>query len=197
MDDEQALQGVLRQRRNFLLVSGLLAAFIFLSVEFSEIQIFGVKFIPHNKDSLIWVLFAWWLYLFWRYYQYHSALHGRKLHIQKYNWYVHRMADPYVKRAAKKAYPDCLNPENAHYGDVETKSLFVSRYKGSLHFPGRNPSTAEFREAPFEMPRLWFFTAYVIALPLVIFNDHNISDYLLPYAIGAVLAVAFLLNVSA
>lgn len=194
MDEEQALQGVLRQRRNFLLVSGLLAAFIFLNVEFSEIQIFGVKFIIHNKDNLIWILFGWWLYLLWRYFQYHSALQVRTTD-QKYFWFVHKLASPYVKRAAKRAYPDCISLDNANYIEVETKSLFVSRFKGKLLFATKNPALNDYREAPFEMPRLWFFMAHVFAFPLVIFHDHSVSDYLLPYAIGGVLIILFLLKV--
>lgn len=194
MDDEQKLQGVLRQRRNFLLASSLLAAFLFLDVEFSEVQIFGVKFLMHNKSNLIWVLFGWWLYLFWRYYQYHSALYDHKS-IQKYYGTVHRFADPIVQRAARKAYPDCPHSDHARYGEVEAKSFFVARFKGKLHFPTEDPTKLDFRDAPFEMSRVWFFIAHAIALPVAIFNDHGISDYLLPYAVGFFLAAIFLLKV--
>lgn len=194
MDDDQTLQGVLRQRRNFLLVSTLFASFIFLDIEFSEVQVFGVKFLIKNKDSIIWIVFLWWLYLFWRYYQYHSALHNVSAS-KTYYGLVHRYCTPFVVRAAKKAYPQCPYPAHANYGEVEPKSIFTSRFKGKLHFPTEDPQRLDFRDAPFEMQRLWFVAAHVAAFPIAIFKDHSISDYLLPYAVGGFLAIVFFLKV--
>lgn len=193
MEEDQNQQGVFRQRRNFLLASAISAAFLFLEIEFSEIQVFGIKFLVHNKDNILWILFAWWCYMLWRYYQYHRIIRDNSIS-EHYNGVIFRIVNPIVERAAKKAYPEAPATPGANYFELARISPLRFRFKGKLYFPGKDGNHLEPKEAPFEISALWLVVAHFIAFLSTLFSNHRVSDYLLPYAIAALLLVAFLVK---
>lgn len=199
-DEEKYLEGVFRQRRNFLLASALFAAFLFLDIEFSEIQIFGVKFILHNKENLLWVVFAWWGYLFWRYFQYHREMRDKAIS-EDYNSIIFAVTQPIIERQARKAFPDFLNSHDASYYSLKPIAWNRSTFTGKFIFriPDKEPPQNEMREVTFDISRLRFIPAHLWAFLRVLFANHHVSDYLLPYAIAVVLAMVFVakVNVSA
>lgn len=189
-EEEKYPEGVFRQRRNFLLASALFSAFLFLEIEFTEVQVFGIKFILRNKENLVWVVFAWWGYLFWRYYQYHREIRENAI-TQDYNSIVYAMTKPIIERRARKVHPDFLNAHEVNYYALQPVTWQRSSFKGNLIFPSQNSGQNEMREVTFDISRLRFIPVHVWAFLRVLFANHHVSDYLLPYAIAVVLMAIF------
>lgn len=61
---------LLRQRRNLLLVCGLLIVFDFAGVSIAKVSILGTELIVGNPNVLLVVAWFLWGYFFLRYYQY-------------------------------------------------------------------------------------------------------------------------------
>lgn len=192
VDEEKYPEGVFRQRRNFLLASALLAAFLFLDIEFSEIQIFGVKLMLHNKENLLWIIFAWWSYFFWRYYQYHREIRSHAIS-DEYNSVIYVVTKPIIERQARKMSPGFLNSHEVNYNALKPNTWYRSSFTGNLVFPipEKTPPENELREVTFGISRLKFIPAHLWAFLRVLFANHHVSDYLLPYAIAVVLLVIF------
>lgn len=193
--EENYPEGVLRQRRNFLLASALFSAFLFLDIEFTEVQVFGINFLLHNKENLIWIVFFWWCYLFWRFYQYHREIRVDGI-AREYNSVVFDITKPIIERQARSEFPDFLNDYAVSYHVVKPITWMRSAFKGVLIFPTSNPAINERREVSFEISRLKFIHAHVWAFLRVLFANHQVSDYLLPYGIAFVLMAIFVLKMN-
>lgn len=193
LSEEKYPEGVFRQRRNFLLVSTLFAAFLFLDIEFSEIQIIGIKFVLRSKENLIWIVFAWWTYLFWRFYQYHREVRDAGL-AQEYSHVVYNIATLIVQRHARKTFPGIINDHDVNYHALKPITRWRSNFSAKLIFPiGSTEGEVQYvhKEVTFEISRLWFIHAHVLAFLRVLFSNHRASDYLMPYAIAIFLATIF------
>lgn len=194
IEDSQQSEGFFRQRRNFLLASTILFAFLLLDIEFSEIQIFGIKFILHNKENIIWFVFTWWAYLFWRYYQYQREVRCHAIS-QEYKGIVYSMTQPIIERQARKVFPEFIHPHDVNYNALQPVNWKRSSFNAKIAFPGKNSGNQEFREVTFDISRSKFIYAHVCAFLRVLFGNHHVSDHFLPYAIGVVLLTIFVLKV--
>ncbi len=193
INEDKYPEGVFRQRRNFLLVSTLFAAFLFLDIEFSEIQVAGIKFVLRGKENLIWIVFAWWSYLFWRYYQYHREIRDEGLS-QEYANVVYSITTPIIRRHARKICPGFANEHDVNYHALKPVNWLRSAFSEELLFPTqREDGNIIYNRKPvaFELSRLWFIHAHIAAFLRVLLSNHRASDYLMPYAIAIFLAAVF------
>ncbi len=82
----QMSEGLLRQRRNFLLCSLILFGFLFLNLKITKISIIGIGISIQNPSNIFFVIVFFWVYFFWRYHQYSRMVSDFGV-IQSFNKY--------------------------------------------------------------------------------------------------------------
>jgi len=184
-----------KQRRNLILVSIILAAYICLGVELKKVSILGNTFDINNTENIetfIWVLFA---YLLIRYYQFYRIINNSDFltvintSMQKYVPLValsnFRKQD--IKRV-KEEHPDGFNFKyNIKQHEVYTTYPWLWSLKISGHINWEQEhggGTQQFNEVEFTISGkqlLWSkFKAYFNAY----FHTPYITEYLLPFMVA-------------
>ncbi|WP_157825861.1 hypothetical protein [Colwellia sp. Bg11-28] len=180
-------EGVLRQRRNFLLFSLIVSAYIFLDIKISDISIFGIKLVVSNAENIFWVLVFFWLYFFWRFYQYTKKVPTLGVS-NTFRGYFYRNLKPYLDKTVTKNYPKALSHHEVAFYNLKSKPLFLYEYNGELSFAVEGKDnhyksekvTLTFNKVHFIFP--WFR-----ACASLIFKESCFSDYVLPYLLGVLI----------
>lgn len=63
-------EGLLRQRRNLVIISGILIVFDFTSITIDKVNLLGIHFLVGKPENLIIIAWVLWAYFLLRYYQY-------------------------------------------------------------------------------------------------------------------------------
>jgi len=187
-------EGVLRQRRNFLLFSLIVSAYIFLDIKITDISIFGIKLVVSNAENIFWVLVFFWLYFFWRFYQYTKKVPTLGVS-NTFNGYFYRNQKPYIDSTVSKNYPKASSHHEVGFYNLKSKSLFSYEYNGDLSFAVEGKAnhyksekvTIIFSKFRFVLP--WFRACFSL-----IFKESCFSDYVLPYLLGIIIFFYILID---
>jgi len=178
--------GVIRQRRNFLLCSLIVSGFLFLDLKVTDISIFGIKIEISNADNILWVIIFFWAYFFWRFYQYSHEVIDFGV-IRSFHRYYDKYTKKIIGKITKKQYPRMYHDTGPAIHQIKRLSLLKAIYDDKLHFipeDERTEKKTEYKEVSIEFNRLLFIVPWLRACFSVIIHERDFSDYLLPYIIG-------------
>lgn len=174
-------EGLLRQRRNLMIICVLLWLMKSGGVEFSKISFAGFDVAFKNPNALIlsiWIAFTYFLF---RYYQYFSNEGNCKLK-QVFSNSLERKCEPLIRQLVEEKYPQ--NLEKIYDYKTLKKNLWI--YKGNNIQHPYDPVSTEMKLEPFEIAigrwKLW--KGILSAIMDSIFRNSVVTDYLLPFILA-------------
>jgi len=205
MADDRIWTGFIRQRRNLMVASGILAFALVADLSIKQLNIFG-NIVEIGKPvairTALWVLWGYWLL---RYYVYFRDL-GDKSFRNKQRFRMRTLMEHF---AAKRLMTDPFFSAELHkqLQQVNAKTWEVREvyYAGPL-LPGRlaisvninaitEPEKASWVDLPWkpilEIVGVPLFILNVRAWLYVLANTSLFSEYLLPYLVAAVPAIYY------
>lgn len=187
-------EGVLRQRRNFLLFSLIVSAFIFLDIKITYVSIFGIKLTISNTYNVFWILVFFWLYFFWRFYQYTKKLPALGVS-STFNGYFYTNQKSYLNTTVSSNYSKALPHHEVDFYNLKSKSLFSYEYNGNLTFAVEGEvNNYQSEDVTIAFSKFRFVLPWIKACLSLIFKESCFSDYVLPYLLGTIIFIYILIN---
>ncbi|WP_221077139.1 hypothetical protein [Agarivorans aestuarii] len=186
--------GLIRQRRNFLLFSILVACYIHLGIKIKELSIFGLKIELGDSHSVFTLILLFWIYFGWRFYQYQKQ-DAPCLVSTIYSRCINLHTKDYIEKVFLESYPNIEKTtlSNFVHGDnliLSYKRFFAVVYEGEIETvdeqEGRDNRwfTEKFKvEIRFSIVKLTFFRLKG-ALSFC-YQQACFSDYVLPYLLAS------------
>jgi hypothetical protein len=187
-------EGVIRQRRNFLLFSLIVCGFLFLDLKITDISIFGIKVKISNSENIFWIIVFFWLYFFWRFYQYARAVTDLGVKA-KFRHYYHTNSRLYFSKEAIKKHPNFINPEIICRGDLKLIGRFKLVYEDTSGYSSSGELKQPYSEGPIEFNRLRLILPWIKSWASVCTRESCFSDYILPYLVGIIVLIYIVLSI--
>lgn len=169
---------LLRQRRNLILVSIVLAVFDIAKVEIGRVNVLGTNLLIGNPEVVHWLMWLAWAYFFVRYLQYLSVQDDLGL-LSGFSGRLSLRQRNYLNRRASELWPDrvqyyYLGPEY-----IERKGLLLWEQK-LFDFDPDQGTMAQVGSEAFEIPRLLQLYYYIASVAYVVFVSPRATDHVLP-----------------
>ncbi|MFT6261269.1 MAG: hypothetical protein ACJA0E_000152 [Bermanella sp.] len=180
MDIEPMSDGMIRQRRNLLLICCILGFTKYAEIKIEKLTLLGMQFSdlgnPQSLYTGIWVLF---LYFSIRFYQYFMQEGLKKIRLGHHHSLEESIGSSIRKYAAKN-HPGCT----VNFSQVE--QLKNNDWQYSITTPynsdGMEGNSAKIKSVLFSKVNLW--RCHYTALWKLTVNSNIITDYLLPVALA-------------
>lgn len=167
---------LLRQRRNLMLISGMLIMFDFAQVSIAKVSILGTELIIGKPTVLIMVAWALWAYFFLRYYQYVREEKDLKI-LSTFSDYFNRLVRDYAKL---KAVQDKYGQQ---YSDFRLRRVGYLKWEYALQ--GYDTSKGEtIDQTSKSIPFIYIIFWFIKSLVFLAANTPRITDHVLPIIIA-------------
>lgn len=182
---ETMSDALLRQRRNLLVLSLLIAFLTYANVELGKLSVLGIEFAHFERPEAVrHALWIGWIYFLFRYVQ-HFYQEGRHRLAEVFWGTLDEFSQPMIKRLVLDEHPDDFR-ENCNF---RTLRKWGWVYHGQEK-AGRDQVGQE-KINNFEMPiapaKLWREIA--MSIFTVTFAKSAGTDYLLPFIVAATTAI--------
>lgn len=167
---------LLRQRRNLIIVSGVLLIFDFSQVKITKVSVLGTELLIGNAQVLVACAWILWAYFFLRYYQYwrvEPESHIRDTFAKRFDEYV---------RAYTKAKP-LQDAVGQVYDQYRVERTGIAQWAYVLqHYDVQSSRVADgpTRKLPLWRMILWFIRAILY----VCLHTPHATDHVLPFLLG-------------
>ncbi|WP_193164098.1 hypothetical protein [Microbulbifer hainanensis] len=179
--------GLLRQRRNLILISSLLIFLRFSKVEISKLSFLGVEFGSFENPSAIYVaLWIVWGYFLIRYYQYFMQ-EGFNESVVKFSEALSEKSRRVIKAAVDKDYPDNTGGEVDFF--LLKNWMWIYHGQESNGIPSGHDGH-RLENFHFRFQRRKLVRPVIMSIYTTVVNRSAFTDYYMPLLI-AVFALAY------
>lgn len=172
-------EGLLRQRRNLLIVCLLLWFSKYAGVDISKASIAGFDVQIKNMEALfttLWIAFSYFLY---RYYQYFASEGVKQLVVTATNA-LNDKCRPYIQGIVKAAHGDAGGGSDLSWSFLRLKNWTYPGYRETVDTLGQ-PIGENF-EIPISPWKLkWAIASAILD---TFFRNSVVTDYLLPFFVA-------------
>jgi hypothetical protein len=187
-------EGLLRQRRNLILVNLVLLLICLANVEIEKISILGVTFsFLENYKLAYQFLWAIWFYFLYRYFVY--FLEAAPAMLKRYwNKELEKVVNPIIKEVVEKEHSRITNASICSYSFVKKKKWvyhgqkYVSKVNES---DGKTNDTVENISMPIKRKSVFLYEIYG-AIKFLLLTP-VVTDYIFALAFSAVILITSLL----
>ncbi len=171
-------EGLLRQRRNLIIICVLLWIMKFGGATFSKFSLAGFDISFKNPDVLplsIWLAYAYFLY---RYYQYFSHEGVKKLQ-EIFGKALEEKCESIICKIVKQQSPTNNDALRYSYSSLKSDNWVYKGYALGEYNTATSSSSVEHFEIPISRLKLWrgVLPAYLDAT----FRNSVVTDYILPF----------------
>ena len=194
--DSHLRASFVRQRRNLLVASLLLLAFLSTGAELSHLNVFGNQIDLKRPLLVSWPLWIAWAYLLWRYYQHLRDLGDLGIRTA----WVYRLHN-LIGESAKRSFMRSFHPGDPYGKDVKSTFTFgdvgVTDYrydvwiitiKGTASYHEGNPVSRSGHEPIDEMISVPVRTVRWLRVRAgwwVLFHTRLLTEYAQPFVVAA------------